>query len=150
MDLAKDRLEEFSILISSATKSLQKLKNKGMDPFGLGSTHTMCMRKLYESPSGVTRAELARRCDMDKAQISRIIADLAERSYINAPADGRNNYRQKIKLTAEGICVTEEINRIVLRINQFVSKDLSEEQIKTFYDTFVMICDGLKRAEDLL
>ena len=150
MDLEKDRLEEFSILISSAIKSLQKLKNKGMDPFGLGSTHTMCMRKLYRSPGGVTRAELARQCDMDKAQISRIIADLAEQNYINVPGGDKKNYRQKIKLTEEGVRVTEEINRIVLRVNQFVSKDLSEEQLKTFYDTFTRICDGLRSAEDLL
>ena len=150
MDLEKDRLEEFSILISAATKSLQKLKNKGMDPFGLGSTHTMCMRKLYRSPGGVTRAELARQCDMDKAQISRIIADLAEQNYINVPGGDKKNYRQKIKLTEEGVRVTEEINRIVLRVNQFVSKDLSEEQLKTFYDTFARICDGLRSAEDLL
>ena len=149
MEMQKDRLEEFSTLICTAAKSLQRLKNKGMIPFGLGSTHTMCLRKLYESASGATRAELARSCDLDKAQISRIIAELAEKRYITVPeTGGKTNYRQKIKLTEEGIAVAEEIYRMALRVNQFVSRDIPEEQLKNFYATFSLICDGLKSAED--
>ena len=150
MDFEKDRLEIFSTYLSSAAKSLQKIKNKGMIPYGLGSAHTICMRKIYDSKNGVTRAELARLCDVDKAQISRIIADLAEKQYIDCPDQTKNNYRQKIKLTEDGIRVTQEINAIVLRMNHAVSGDISIEDLCHFYETFEKICEGLKRAEDLI
>lgn len=150
MRVDKDRLEEFSTLIGSAAKSLQKIKNKGMFPYGLGSAHTSCMRKLYEAPSGVTRAELARLCDVDKAQITRIIADLVEKQYIDSPVGSQSNYRRKIKLTEDGKRVVREINEIVLQMNQFVSGEIPQERIDIFYDTFTQICEGLKKAEDLL
>ncbi|MBQ8345789.1 MAG: hypothetical protein IJY42_05955 [Clostridia bacterium] len=146
----KDRLEDFSTLIGSATKSLQKIKNKGMFPYGLASAHTNCIRILYRMSGGVTRAELARLCDVDRAQITRIIAELAEKQYIDAPSGERGSYRKKIKLTPEGVRIAEEINETVLYINRFVSGDIPEEQIGIFYATFRLICDRLKEAEERL
>jgi len=148
--LEKDRFEAFYGLIASSTKSIHKLKSKGMLPFGLTSAHTICMRQLYERPEGVTRTQLANLCIVDKAQITRIIGELTEKGYAIEQRSAHANYRSKLFLTDEGKRVTEEINEIVIRINTFVSGDIPEENIRIFYETFTKICENLKSAEDMI
>ena len=147
--LNKDRYDTFNSLITCAQKSIQKIKNKGMLPYGLASTHTICMRRLFESPTGITRAQLAKLCMIDKAQISRIVSELEEKGYV-MEADTNHNYRSKLILTESGIKTAAEINEIVLRINNFVSGNIPEENINIFYDTLQQICDNLKKAEHLI
>ena len=146
----KDRYEAFNNLIYGALKSMQKIKHKGMLPYGLSSTHTICMRRLYENPSGITRAQLAKLCMIDKAQISRIVTELEEKGYLTESGENRANYRAKLTLTDEGAQTAAEINEIVLKINTFVSGDIPEENINIFYDTLQQICDNLKKAETLI
>ncbi len=146
--MEQDRLDEFTALIISASRSVTKLKSKYMTEYGLGSTHTMCIRKLYSSPDGLTRTRLATSCELDKAQVSRIIGDLAEKGYVSEGA-GSTSYRRKITLSEEGRHIAEDINGKVLLINKFVSKNIPDGDIEAFYRVFGEICKNLKAAEDL-
>lgn len=145
--MEQDRFDRFNHLTSCAIKSIQKLKVMGMLPFGLTGAHTMCLRHLYNFPEGVTRTKLVRLCDIDKAQVSRIINDLCAKGYVIETENDNINYRKRLKLTPLGKDTTEEINRKVLRVNEFVSSDIPEEQLSVFYETFDTICQNLKAAE---
>ncbi len=143
------RFEAFSALISSAYKSMQKMKFRGMERYDLGGTHTFCMRQLRHAPEGgLNRTELAARCEMDKAQISRIIAELSKKGYVTECGQ-KSAYRKKFVLTEQGKRVAEMIDGIVQRVLQFVSGEIPQEQIKAMYATLNIICENLKKAEDL-
>lgn len=131
----------------SAAKSINKLKEKGMAPYGLGSVHTRCIRSLYDFPSGLTRTQIAKHCGVDKAQITRIIGELYEKEYITDNSV-KAGYKNKIELTEKGKEVAEQINEIILNINNFVSGDIPEEKIRIFYEVFEQICVNLKNAEN--
>lgn len=141
--------EAFSNLIGSAMKSLEKLKAKGMGEFGLSGTHTMCMRQLYEAPSGLTRTELAQRCGVDRAQITRVIGELLATELVQEVGNG-SNYRKKCVLTERGRDVAVEVNELVTKVHRFVSGEIPEERLTVFYETLTEICENLKRAEDML
>ena len=112
--MEQDRFDEFYYHASCALKSIQKLKNKAMIPIGLASAHTMCLRHLYSAPDGLTRTRLVHLCDIDKAQVSRIINELSARGYVIETEDESMNYKKRIKLTPMGKGVAAEINsRIV-------------------------------------
>jgi len=145
--LEQDRFDRFNHLTSCAIKSIQKLKVMGMLPFGLTGAHTMCLRHLYNFPDGLTRTKLVRLCDIDKAQVSRIINDLCSKGYVIETENDNINYRKRLKLTPLGKDTTEEINRKVLRVNEFVSADIPDEQLEVFYETLNIICENLKSAE---
>ena len=136
----------FSMHLGTAQKSLQKLKNKNMEPYGLGSAHTVCLCLLFEYPEGITKTEMTRLCGVDKAQISRVISELEEKHYVTTQKNG-SHYRQKYKLTEEGCEAAREIQSIIERINHFVSGEIPKEELLAFYATFSKICDNLKRAE---
>lgn len=143
-----DRFDRFYSLTCCALKSIQKLKSKYMVGYGLTSAHTMCLRHLNASPDGLTRTRLAKLCDIDKAQISRIVNDLFSKGYVAEPQSENINYRKRLKLTPLGKNIAQEINGEISRIHAFVSKDIPEEQITSFYSTLCLICDKLKEAEN--
>ncbi len=145
--MEQDRLDKFMALIVGASRSVTRLKAHYMTEYGLGSTHTMCIRMLYSSSDGLTRTHLSDVCGLDKAQVSRIVSELSEKGYVDE-GSGVTNYKRRIKLTADGRRIAEDINQKVLRINEFVSEDLTDEQITIFYRVFGEICEKLKTAEE--
>jgi DNA-binding MarR family transcriptional regulator len=110
----------------------------------------MCLRHLYSAPDGLTRTKLVNLCDIDKAQVSRIINDLCAKGYVCETDSENLNYRKRLKLSPLGKDITEEINKLVLDLNSFVSDDISVDEIESFYVTFEKISDRLKEAEALL
>ena len=145
-----DRFDRFYLMISSCSKSLQRLRSLGMLPYGLTGAHTMCLRHLYNAPDGLTRTKLVNLCDIDKAQVSRIINDLCAKGYVYETDNENANYRKRLNLTPLGKDITEEINKLVLDLNSFVSDDISTDEIEAFYVTFEKISNRLKEAEALL
>lgn len=144
----EDRFDKFYSLLSSALKSIQKLKTKYMTSYGLSSTHTMCLRYLSKSPDGLTRTKLSRLCDVDKAQISRIVNELCSKGYTLENESENANYKKRLKLTPLGWDVADEINGEVGKVLSFVSSGIPAEQIKNFYATLNDICLKLKEAAD--
>ena len=144
--MEQDRLETFMAHVIGASRSITKIKARGMSSYNLGSTHTACLRVLHKSKNGLTRTQLAKKCELDKSQISRIINELEGKGYVNESADP-TVYKRKITLTDEGAAITAEINKLVLDINGAVSGDISPDDIKTFYRVFDTICTNLKNAE---
>ena len=148
--MEQDRFDNFYYHASCALKSIQKLKNKAMIPIGLASAHTMCLRHLYAAPDGLTRTRLVHLCDIDKAQVSRIINELCARGYVIETEDESINYKKRLKLTPMGREIAEEINALVLRINSYVSRDFTDEEIDVFYRVFDVICERLKESEEII
>ena len=148
--MEQDRFDNFYYHASCALKSIQKLKNKAMIPIGLASAHTMCLRHLYAAPDGLTRIRLVHLCDIDKAQVSRIINELCARGYVIETEDESINYKKRLKLTPMGKDIAEEINALVLKINTYVSRDFTDEEVDVFYRVFDVICERLKESEDII
>ena len=140
--------DSFSTLVSSALKSLERLKSKYMERFGLSGTHTLCIRQLFEVPGGLTRTELANRLSIDRAQVTRIIGELLSEGLV-VEGKGASSYRKKCILTDKGKEVAAEINCIVSNINHFVSGAIPKDRLAVFYETLYEICENLKKADSL-
>lgn len=144
----RDRFAEFSNLIYNASKSLHRLKTRGMKAYGLGSTHTFCLRTLQGCEDGMTRTQLAAACSVDKAQISRLVSELTEMGYVLEESKGAG-YRKKILLTEHGREVAVGIDDMVNRVLQYVSGEIPNEEIEQMYRTLGLVCENLKRAEEM-
>lgn len=143
-----ERPDAFINLVAGASRSITKLKSGYMADYGLGSTHTMCLRKLHASNDGLTRTQLSEYCELDKAQVSRIIAELSEKNCVKE-CYARSGYKRKIVLTEHGERIAEDIDRIMLDVNHYVSGDIPNDQIEIFYRVFEQICDKLKCADQI-
>ncbi len=144
--MKESRLELFSGLINSAGKSIQRIKAEKMKKYNLSAAHTTCLCRLEKAGhTGLTQGQLAALEGMDRAQISRVLAELQRRNYVEAlPHDGR--YKKRYALTPAGQEITGEIQDIILQTNRFVSGSIPPEDIETFYRTLRTITENLERA----
>ena len=141
-----DNFERFAQMLSTASKSIFRLKSKCMSKYGLSSTHTLCLRSLYENSEGLTKSEIADNCQIDKAQITRIMGELVEKDYVKS--DTRKTYNCKFFLTEIGVKITEEINETVDAIVKYVNSEIPKEDIEHFYSVFEAINKKLKSSEE--
>ena len=98
-----ERDYEFSGLISAANKALRRAQEKYTRDFGLRSVHVACMLHLLSAPEGLSATELSERCGVDRAQISRVTAELEGAGLICEAAPGsKRRYRGSLTLTEPG------------------------------------------------
>jgi DNA-binding MarR family transcriptional regulator len=134
-------------MISNASKTINRLKGKYMSRYGLSGTHTICLRQLFENEAGLTKSEIADCCDIDKAQITRVVNELITKGYAVSD-ESKRAYNRKFFLTEKGRAIAEEINGIVLRVVEFVSGDIPTAEIESFYAIFERINNKLKDSEE--
>lgn len=142
--MEESRFAQFTVLIASAAKSIQRLKIARMEQFHLSAAHTNCLCRLAQSPSGLTQRELSRLENVDRAQISRVLRELGERGYVLPGA--QSGYKSRYRLTALGAQTADEIQSIIREINQFVSGQIPQTEIDSFYGTFKTITENLSKA----
>lgn len=141
--LTESRFAQFSGLISSAAKSIQRLKLARMEAFHLSAAHTNCLCRLStEGP--LTQMELARQEGMDRSQISRVLRELTSRGYVQS--ENRSGYKRRYQLTLSGEETAREIGHIILEVNRFVSDAIPAADLEVFYRTMRTITENLGRA----
>ena len=141
-----ERFREFSGLVSRAEKALQRVKTENVKDYGLRGVHVSCLLALHERPEGLTATELASVCGVDRAQISRVTAELRGLDLVCEASPGpRRRYRGALELTEEGRAAAAEMAGIVDEKLQRVSGDIPPEELTVFYRVFGAIVDRLEK-----
>lgn len=141
-----ERFREFSGLVSRAEKALQRVKTKNVKDYGLRGVHVSCLLALHERPEGLTATELASVCGVDRAQISRVTAELRGLDLVCEASPGpRRRYRGALELTEEGRAAAAEMAGIVDEKLQRVSGDIPPEELTVFYRVFGAIVERLEK-----
>ena len=141
-----ERFREFSGLVSRAEKALQRVKTENVKDYGLRGVHVSCLLALHERPEGLTATELASVCGVDRAQISRVTAELRGLDLVCEASPGpRRRYRGDLELTEEGRAAAAEMAGIVDEKLQRVSGDIPPEELTVFYRVFGAIVERLEK-----
>lgn len=136
----ENRFENFTVAILKLNKLIQKIKLYEMRDYGLKAIHVMCVYYL-RTRGELTASELSKLTLEDKAAISRAISFLNEKGFVNYDS---NKYNAPIKLTGEGIKVSEYINRRADSAVNAGGDFLTEEERINFYSALEMIAENLK------
>jgi len=137
----QDRFQAFVTGISVCYKYIQKIKSVEMTEFGLKGAHAMCLFFLHSHPEGLTAAQLSQLCAEDKAAVSRSLASLAEKGYIESD---EKKYRSVIRLTESGKGVASHIDTMIERWVEFGGDGLSEQDREIFYNSLELISNNLR------
>lgn len=136
------RFQAFLNGITVCYKYIQRIKNAEMTEFGLKGTHVACIFYLNHHPEGLTSSQLCSLCAEDKASISRTVAYLRRRGYIEAGET--KSYRNPLRLTEAGSEVARQMEPVIEEWVGIGGIGLSEEQRAYFYDTLALIADNLR------
>ncbi|MDO5292075.1 MAG: MarR family transcriptional regulator [bacterium] len=142
-----NRFETFVTMMNKINRSIQIIKNKEMEDYGLKGSQVMCLYQLKQHEDGVTSKDLASLCGEDKAAISRTLAKLEEAGLVSFidNLEGKKRYRTLIKLTKEGRTVCEKINEKIGRVVENSGEGFSEEEREVFYRVLSVIAENLER-----
>ena len=94
----------------------------------------------------MTSAQLCSLCAEDKASISRTVAYLRQRGFIEP--GGAKAYRTPLRLTVQGREVARQMEPIIEEWVGIGGVGLSDEQREAFYDTLAHIADNLRAELD--
>lgn len=138
------RFEKFTANVSTAYKYIIKIKASEVKEFGLKAAHVMCLFFIGRSKNGLTAGELVELCNEDKSGISKALAVLKEKGFINADNDDDSKkYKIRYAITNKGIeiydCIIEKIENVIEECN----KGLTEQERQVFYSTFEKIVSNL-------
>lgn len=136
-----NRFEAFTKSITQLYKQLQRIKTQEMIEFDLKGIHVMILFELHRHEDGLTITELADACEEDKAAISRNVANLVERGFVETVGDKK--YRAPIVLTGDGKKVAERIDEMVIKAVIAVDSGLTEKKQKEFYEALETISTNL-------
>lgn len=133
--------ESFVISILKLYRMVQRIKNYEMREYGLKSIHVMCIYYLNEHEEGVTSGELMRLTHEDKAAISRAVAQLREKNYVEYDA---GKYNGRVVLTEEGKKIAQSVVEKSDRAVDAGSTHFTEEERATFYGSLNEIAENLE------
>lgn len=143
-----NRFELFSTGVAHIVKMLQLLKSHKMGQYGLKGTTCLCLCQLLSDEEGLTAGELSEHCGIDKAQVSRCVADLTACGFVyRNDRDGRR-YRQKYVLTEEGRTAALDISRTTMQIQSMAEQGIEAEELDAFYRVLSRMCENLSDLRD--
>ena len=141
----ESRFRDFTLLLLSAERSINKIKNAGMREFGLRGTQVNCLLCLYKNKNGLTAKDICAICKEDKASVSRILKELEQKEYVCYEQElSKKKYNSIINLTPKGKELAELIISKIKEIVRYDEDCISKEEIAVFYQTFFKICENLK------
>ena len=140
-----ERFSSFVLFIERISKNIKRVADIKLEPYGLRSSHLMCILQLAKSEGGLSSTGLAEACGVDKAFVSRITGELVEKNYIvkNGGTDGAK-YKTKFVLTESGEGVKEIINEIITECLDRVDTNISIKKLEVFYDVLAKIDLGVE------
>ncbi len=138
-----ERYDRFTTAVTDVYQSIQKIRMNGMKHYNLRSGHVSCLRLLYESDSGLTPTELAALSGMDKAAVSRHMAQMHEMGFANLEEAEGKHYKRKWLLSEKGKAAAVQIDEKIVEAVKAVGNDLSEEERKFLYVSMEKIRDNL-------
>ena len=140
------RFAQYLALTSSTLKDIGRLKSLNMEKYGLSAMHTDCLWHLYQAGGkGLAQRALLDLEQVDRAQISRVMRELAAAGYVEQ-SPGEGAYKRPYRLTDTGARIAAEVHGLILEINHFVSRDIPPEDLAVFYNTLRTIAANLSKA----
>lgn len=139
-----ERFSPFVLYIERISKNIKRIADDNMAPFGLRSSHVMCILQLAKTKGGLSSTALAEACGVDKAFISRITSELIEKKYIEKDEkNARGKYKTKLILTDEGVKINKIIVDILEDCFKHVDSGFTQKKLEVFYEVLNKIDTGI-------
>ncbi|MBQ8689548.1 MAG: MarR family transcriptional regulator [Clostridia bacterium] len=133
------------LLIDSTHKCISKVKQDVVEDARIKGVHTLWVYELSKHPEGLTATELANITGIDRSLVSREIRSLEKSGYIVNVRTGNNrSYNSRIVLTEDGKRLGERFAAVGMKLQEAASKNISREEIASFYSTLEKICKNLE------
>ena len=139
-----NRFEQFSYVISGINRYIQKIERDEMVKYGYKGAYAQYLMAIRRFPDGITSAKLCEICDKDKAAVSRVVAEMAEKGLITRESRSERPYNAPIRLTETGRQLAAYVDERACAAIDAVGSDMTDEDRRAFYATLDFIAAKLQ------
>ena len=132
--------ESVSLNLKHMLKGIQYMKSQKLAEYDLKGSTTQCLCCIAACENGLNAGELSTRLNIDKAQVSRCVAELIERGFIFRNEQEGKQYRQKYCLTESGRLVASDISKTSRVIHEKISAGVQEKDVDAFCRVLETLC----------
>ena len=143
----EERFSMFTILISSISRHIRKIKSMEVAEYDLKGPHVTCLYYIFKQEN-LTAKELCDLCGEDKGAISRSLDFLEENGFIIVQDVDGKKYKTPLVLTERGASVAEGICKKIDDILDEVSEGVSEGERVIMYRSLEAINKNLQAICD--
>ena len=140
-----NRFKNFTALISDINRSVQKLEKSEMEKYGYRGAFAQYLLILQAAPDGLSISQLCEKSDRDKAAVSRIVSEMAEKGLVQRQGEDSRVYRARFTLTEEGQKAADFVCARAQSAVDAVGQALSDEQRSGLYTALNIISENLER-----
>ena len=135
---------DFVIATNAFSHCIQAIKAEEIKSTKLKGAETMLLLYLGFNPEGLTNTELVECSKMDKAAVSRSLAELAKGKFIRFEyRNGKSRYGAHAVLTTTGKEVTEHIVEKIGKVLTKALGHLSAEEKKSFVVNMTTVASAM-------
>ena len=128
--------------IKHLLKVVQHYKSDKMTEYGLKGSTAQCICCIASSKHGLNANELSERLKIDKAQVSRCMAELGAKGLVFRDEQDGKQYRQKYCLTEKGTEVVADISSTSRAIRERIRAGVSDDEIERFFGVLEVLCEN--------
>ncbi len=143
----QERYIEFTSLITSLYRLIQKIKSTEMKEIGLKGNQVQCLYYLFYEEEGINAKNLSNLCNEDKAAISRTLKDLERKDYVYLVRKEEKIYKNLYRLTEKGKEKGKYISEKIQLIFEKAGDSLNPIWRNNLYKSLHLIEQNLKNIE---
>ncbi|TSA25957.1 MarR family transcriptional regulator [bacterium] len=125
----EQRPKSIGFYISMLSRSAHKYFEHQLKPLDLNRGSLFILKRLYDK-DGISQNDLCDLLQMDKANITRIIAQLVELDYVKKVHKESDQRAYRLYLTEKANNKKAEISSIFTSWSRILTKDFSEDEIQ--------------------
>ncbi len=143
--MTAERFVMFINRIDAMQKYIRQIRADLGANMNMKGVHTLWVYLLSKYPNGLTSAEIADLCAVDRSLVSREIELLRENGIAELQeANGRRKYNSTVRLTERGREMAHEIETRALAIQDAVDVGITPEELNIFYAVVEKMCNNFE------
>ncbi|NLH63796.1 MAG: winged helix-turn-helix transcriptional regulator [Erysipelotrichaceae bacterium] len=147
--MIEPHFEIFYRNLSSIYREVQRIRCSYASKLDIKSVQVFWIFLLKEHPEGMIASQLAQASKTDRSLVSREMGTLIERKLVRyEKSEKKNAYARKMYLTARGRKIADQIDQITMEIQNKVSKEIPDEEMKAFYRVLSALNTGFSEWKD--
>ena len=128
--------------IKNLLKVVQNCKSNKMTEYGLKGSTAQSLCCIARAADGLNANELSDLLKIDKAQVSRCMAELGQKGLVFRDEQEGRQYRQKYRLTQKGSEVAQDIAHTSRGIREKIRAGVSNKELDEFFNVLEVLCEN--------
>ena len=135
--------QPFPVVLDRIKKQIQKSVKNVLREYGLSGAHGMYLFTLYQK-GPLTMKELSQYTGTDKANTTRVIADLHDKGFIYDDRPEKYSRKYKVYLTKQGNTAAQAVEQAMKEFRETMFRCLSEEEKEQLSSILRKIVDHME------